>query len=203
MYAIGLRETLPAGTCEEDLFADPAFPGDPATCTEPFLNTTLIFWQSHSANALPDRMLFIVADAGTVSFDFTGDVDAGMPAVALYLQGEDDAWASLSGSLTNNVTGESQSCAIQLPPYAKSGTCHVASFDEQGQIVVERFTDDGPSLTQHKTIVLQNQTLRGLWLDITEVQPVTLPFSTYTRGVGPLIRQSRLSALAPRFIRAR
>jgi hypothetical protein len=201
MYAVGLRESFPEGTCEEDLFVDPAFPNEPGVCTAPSLNTALVFWQSHSAQEPPDRMLFVVADPGTVSFDFDGTVESELPAFAFYIEGEDNLWGSLSGALTSTITSLNQPCATELPPYAKSGTCNFASFDEDGDLVLEPFSFDEPTSTQRKTIEIPRQTVHGLWLDITEVQPVTLPFTIST--FGRMSVASRLVRLAPRFTRAR
>ena len=198
MFGLGLRETFPAGTCEETLFPDPLFPPPPGVCTPPPLGTVLVFWQSHSASERPDRMLLIAADVGTSDFDYTNVVlspEPQLPIVesfALYLQGEDDVWGSLSGTLTTGVTGLGQSCNIPLPPYAKTGSCSVADFEEQGQIVFEPFTFGAPD-NRRLTIGIPRQTLKGLWLDITEVQPV--PFTmTANRGLRGMLA-SRFGAL--------
>jgi hypothetical protein len=179
MFAFGLRETFPAGTCEETLFVDPLFPPEPGVCTPPPLGLSLILWQSHAANQPPDRMILIVADTGASSFDFgASSFDVGsqalevLPAFAIYIQGQDNIWGSLSGNLTSQISGGAQTCDIPLPPYAKSGACSIATFDEQGSIVFESFTLDAPT-TQRVTIALPHQTLRGLWLAISEVQSVT------------------------------
>jgi len=55
MFAFGVRETFPAGTCEETLFVDPQFPPEPGVCTPPPLGLSLILWQSHAASEPPDR----------------------------------------------------------------------------------------------------------------------------------------------------
>jgi hypothetical protein len=170
MFAFGVRETFPAGTCEETLFVDPQFPPEPGVCTPPPLGLSLILWQSHAANEPPDRMILIVADAGTSDFDFSSSLEV-LPAFALYIQGQDNIWGSLSGTLTSQIAGGSQTCDIPLPPYAKNGACSIATFDEQGSIVFEEFTLDAPS-TQRVTIAIPHQTLHGLWLAISEVQPV-------------------------------
>jgi hypothetical protein len=174
MFAFGLRETFPAGTCEETLFVDPLFPPEPGVCTPPPLGLSLILWQSHAASEPPDRMILVVADAGTSNFDFSSSTLDVLPAFAIYIQGQDNIWGSLSGSLTSQVAGGSQTCDIPLPPYAKSAACSIATFDEQGSIVFEQFTLDAPS-TQNLTIAIPHQTLHGLWLAISEVQPVPVP----------------------------
>ena len=178
MFALGLRETFPDGTCEETLFIGPAFPPEPGVCTPPELGLAVILWQTHSATQPPDRMFLIVADVGTSNFDFASSpYDYGssptdrLPAVAFYMEGEDNIWSSLSGTLSSQVTATSQTCDLWLPPYAKSAVCNFATFDEQGSIVFEPFLADVPS-TRRLSLVISRQTLDGLWLAITEVQPV-------------------------------
>jgi len=183
MFAFGLRETFPAGTCEETLFVDPLFPPEPGVCTPPPLGLSLILWQSHAASEPPDRMILIVADTGASNFDIgVSSFDVGsqalevFPAFAIYLQGQDNIWGSLSGALTSQIAGGTQTCDIPLPPYAKSGACSIATFDEQGSIVFEEFTLDAPT-TQRLTIAIPHQTLHGLWLAISEVRPVPVPLT--------------------------
>ncbi|HMJ18482.1 MAG TPA: hypothetical protein VK478_08825 [Gemmatimonadaceae bacterium] len=209
MFAFGLRETFPAGTCEETLFPDPLFPPEPGVCTPPPLGLSLILWQSHAATEPPDRMILVVADAGTSNFDFSSSTLDVLPAFAIYIQGQDNIWGSLSGSLTSQVGGGSQTCDIPLPPYAKNGACSIATFDEQGSIVFEEFTLDAPS-TQRLTIAIPHQTLHGLWLAITEVQPVPFTANRLTSGfLGARVNQLRarvvpgLSRKAPNLIPAR
>ncbi|MGZ3330468.1 MAG: hypothetical protein ACXU9O_00735 [Gemmatimonadaceae bacterium] len=181
MFAFGMRETFPAGTCEETLFVDPLFPPEPGACTPPPQGLSLILWQSHAANEPPDRMVLIVADTGASNFDFGSQAVEVSPAFAIYLQGQDNIWGSLSGILTSQITGGSQTCNIPLPPYAKSGACSIATFDEQGSIVFEPFTLDAPS-TQRLTIAIPHQTLHGLWLAISEVQSVPFTANRLTTG---------------------
>ena len=183
MFALGVRETFPEGTCMENVFVFPSVPPDPGMCTPPIQGLGVILWQSHSAFAPPDRMIFIVADIGTIDFDFSSyteydvtTVPATQPfsGVAMYLEGEDNFWMSLSGSLTSQVAATSQLCGLPLPPYVKSGACNIATFDEQGAITFERFTEDGPS-TQRLNVTIPRQTIHGLWLNITETQPYAFP----------------------------
>jgi hypothetical protein len=183
MFALGMRETFPPGTCLENVFIFPSFPPEPGVCTPPDQALGLILWQSHSASAPPDRMILIIADVGTVGFDFDSFIEYDVttlptslpiPGVAMYVEGEDNFWISLSGSLTSQVAATNQSCGIPLPPYAKAGSCSIATFDEQGAITFERFTEDGPS-AQRLNVTIPRQTINGLWLNITETQPVTLP----------------------------
>jgi hypothetical protein len=189
MFALGLRESFPTGTCVETLFIDPLFPPEPGECTPPPLGLALILWQSHSASAPPDRLLFIAADVGTSNFDFYSSFTAPsdvFPAFAMYVEGEDDFWVSLSGTLTSQVAATSETCGIPLPPYAKSGTCNVATFDEQGAITFEPFSDFSPiPSTRRLNVTIPRQTLRGLWQVITETQPITLPeFQRMSRWLG-------------------
>jgi hypothetical protein len=174
MFALGLRESFPAGTCIENIFIDPTFPPLPGECTPPELGTGIILWQSHSATARPDRLIFIVAEEGTSNFNFLGDFPSGsIPAVAIYLEGQDNLWFSLSGTLTSHIAATSQSCGLPLPPYAKSGSCSVATFDEQGAITFEGFSETGPT-TQRLNLTIPRQTIHGLWQTITETQPITI-----------------------------
>lgn len=190
MFALGLRESFPAGTCVENLFIDPLFPPEPGVCTPPPLGLALILWQSHSASAPPDRLIFIAADVGTSNFDFFSTFEAPsdvFPAIAMYVEGEDDVWFSVSGTLTSQVAATSESCALPLPPYAKSGSCNVATFDEQGAITFEELSETSqiPSTNRRLNITIPRQTVRGLWQVITETQPFTLPeFQRMSRWLG-------------------
>jgi hypothetical protein len=173
MYALGLRESYPAGTCEEDLFVDPLFVDPPGQCTPPQFQFALILWQSHSADAPPDRLALIAGDVGPIDFgDLTTLPDAlnnNVPGFAIYTEGQNEGWVSVSGTLTSIVTSANQSCAVPLPPFAKSGSCSVAAFDEEGTINLEPIT--GASV---KTLVIPRQTIHGIWQTITETQPVTV-----------------------------
>jgi hypothetical protein len=167
MFAIGLRETYPDGTCEENLIFDPA--NLPGQCTPPQFTFALILWQSHSADTPPDRLALIAGDVGSMNFADVSTGTSAPPGFALFTEGQ-EVWVSVSGSLTSNVTASSQSCTVPLPPYAKTGTCNIASFDEQGTISFEPVT--GVTV---KDLVIPRQTLDGIWLTITETQLVTLP----------------------------
>jgi len=182
MFALGLRESFPAGTCIENVFINPNFPPLPGECTSPELGVGLILWQSHSASTPPDRLIFIVAEEGTSNFNFIGDFTSGsVPAVAIYLEGEENLWFSLSGTLTSHIAATSQSCGLPLPPYAKSGSCNIATFDEQGAITFQDFSETGPT-TLRRSLTIPRQTIHGLWQTITETQPITVPaFPTMMR----------------------
>jgi len=170
MFALALRETYPDGTCEEALVVDPLNPDPPGQCTPPPVNFRLALWQSHSADTPPDRLAVAVAEIGPVNFE---DLTSGTGApggFALYAEGQDNVWVSVSGTLTSNVSATSQSCVVPLPPYAKSGSCSVATFDEQATITFEPVT--GSTMV---TLEIPRQTIRGIWQAITETQTVTLP----------------------------
>ena len=186
MFGLALHESFPEGTCWETIFEN-VIPADPNVCTPPPLVLAVILWQSHSASERPDRMVFIAGDLGTSDFSFDSNSDlSDLPAVAIYVEGEDNLWLSESGTLTSAVTATPQTCDIPLPLYAKSGHCNIATFDEQGSIVLAAFNEIyGSSATgPTKTLTIPRQTLHGLWMVVTEVQPIGF---TANRGV-PLRR---------------
>jgi hypothetical protein len=179
MFALGVRETFPPGTCEESIFVISPAPPEPM-CTPMEEGVGLILWQSHSASAPPDRLIVISGDVGTSDFDFLASFTSAsnvVPASAFYMEGEDNMWFSLSGTLTSQVAATNQTCSLPLPPYAKAATCSIATFDEQGSIVFEPF-DPFTSVPSSKrlTLTIPRQTLHGLWQAVTETQPV--PFMT-------------------------
>jgi len=171
MFALGLRESFPDGTCMEDLFVFPSIPPDNAVCTPPMSGLGVLLWQSHSPSAPPDRLIFIVGDVGTSNFDIFSGFN---PAVAIYMQGVEDIWLSLSGTFSSQVAATSQSCGLPLPPYAKAGSCNVATFDEQGTITFEEYSETGPT-AKRLNVTIPRQTIHGLWQAITETQRVPLP----------------------------
>ena len=197
MFALGLRETFPDGTCEEDLFGV-SFPDEPVTCTPPSLGLAFILWQAHAGNQPPDRMIFIIADEGTTNFDFTSAPVDALPAAAIYVEGQVNLWSSISGTLASQVSGTNQTCNFPLPPYAKSGTCSIATFNEHGSIVFEPFSANAPS-TQRTNVVIPSMNAHGLWIAITEVQPVPLnpalpTVGLPTRAFSPRLLAARLRA---------
>jgi hypothetical protein len=126
-------------------------------------------------------MIFIVGDIGTVDFNslYTYDIETDAlgvdpPGVAMYLEGANSFWISESGTLTSQIAATSQSCGLPLPPYAKSGSCSIAAFDEQAAITFQAFSETGPS-TRRLNFTIPRQTIHGLWLAITETQPIALP----------------------------
>ena len=170
MFALGLRETYPPGTCQEALIVDPLIVYPPLQCTPPEATFALVLWQSHSADTPPDRLAVVVGDAGQINFEDLTTGTGAPPGFALYTEGQNDVWVSVSGTLTSNVSATSQSCAVPLPPYAKSGSCMVATFDEQGTIDFEPVTG-----SSNVSLEIPRQTIRGIWQAITETQTVTLP----------------------------
>lgn len=185
MFAMGLRQTFPAGTCVEDVFIDPAFPRDPTVCTPLSLGVILVFWQSHAASAPPDRLLVVLADQGTTDFSFLSDVPGEVPGLAIYLEGNniDNSWFSDAGTLTTNVASTGAGCTIPLPPYAKSATCSIAAFQEAGSLTFENL-NGGSSLP----ITIPSSTLHGIWEAITETQPVVV-----TGGASSAVRTHALA----------
>ena len=194
MFALGIRESFPAGTCVENIFVDPAFPPPPGECTSPELGLGVLLWQSHSASAPPDRLIFVIADAGTTNFDFASNFyDIGPTAppvagVAIYMEKIGEMWFSVSGTLTSQIAATTESCGLPLPPYAKSGSCSIATFDEQGSITFEEFSETGPS-GRNRVITIPRQTIHGMWQSITETQPISTndPWG-YNRLLGPFGR---------------
>jgi hypothetical protein len=170
MFALGLRESYPTGTCIELLIVDPLIVNPPGQCTPPPFAFALILWQSHSADTPPDRLAMIAGNVGTINFEDLTTVPNAVPAFAIYTDGKNDVWVSVSGTLTSNVTATNQSCAVPLPPYAKSGTCKFATFDEEGTINLDPFSG-----TNRISLVIPRQTFHGIWQTITETQTVTLP----------------------------
>lgn len=185
MFALGVRESFPPGTCEEDIFVVSPPPPQP-TCTPVEQGVGIILWQSHSASAPPVRLIVIFGDVGTSNFDFTASLTPTsdlLPASAFYMEGEDDVWLSLSGTLTSQVAATNQTCSLPLPPYAKAATCNIATFDEQGSIVFEPFNPSSPiPSTKRLTLTIPRRTIHGLWQNITETQPVPFtPFNSTSR----------------------
>ena len=187
MYALALNESFPAGTCEETILGD-VIPADPSVCTPPSLNLAVFLWQTRSPSEAPDRMAILVGDVGTSNFDFNVDSQT-LPAIALYAVGQNDLWMSKSGTMTSSVTATPQTCNIPLPPYAKSGACNIATFDEEATVVLEPFDVSGTGSTRTQTFAIPRQTLHGLWMAISEVQPVGF---TATRLIPPALMR-RLS----------
>lgn len=172
MYALGLRETFPPGSCEENIFIFAGTPPTPGECTTPDLGMALLLWQSHSATAPPDRVLIIGSGIGNGDFNFASSLNTTqLPAFAFYAEGQEKLWASVSGTITSQITATNQSCALPLPPYATSATCSIANFDEQANITLEDFTaltNAGPTIN----ITIPRQIILGAWQNITVVKPI-------------------------------
>lgn len=178
MFGLGLRDSYPAGTCEENVFPDPDFPPPPGQCTPMSLGVVLVLWQSHSASAAPDRLILIAGDEGTANFDFASLTS--VPGIAFYLEGT-NIWISTSGTLTSHVAASGSTCTVPIPVYAKSATCTLATFNEQGTITVE--SDPTSATSAHRTLTIASQTLDGVWLAITEIQPASLQSAAPLRGL--------------------
>jgi hypothetical protein len=147
-------------------------------------------------------MIVIVADAGTSDFNVFDNLYDGtaIPAFAMYMQGENSFWMSLSGSLTSQIAATTQSCGLPLPPYAKAGTCSVANFDEQGSITFEEVSESaiissaGP-IGKQLSVSIPQQALHGLWLDVTETQKAGTPWD-YNRLLSGFGRQLQINSVA-------
>ena len=196
MFALGVRMTFPPGTCEENLFVG-SLPPEPGVCTPPQLALAVLLWQAHSARQAPDRMIIIVGDEGTTNFDFESAAMDAIPGIALYAEGTVNLWTSVSGTLASQVTGSSQTCTMQLPPYVKSATCSIATFNEQGSIVFEPFSANAPR-TQRTTITIPSSSVHGLWLAITEVQAAPPTMNRLGTALGV-----PAEALSPQFLAAK
>jgi hypothetical protein len=190
MFGLGLRETFPAGTCEEDIFFDPN--ADPGTCTPVTSPVVLVLWQSHSATELPDRMLFVITNVGASNFDFEADPNA---SLALYMEDPDNPWISVIGNLSSQMTGTDEGCGddFTLPPYARSGECNIANFSEQGSILFAPLQD--PTGSDRIQIEIPQQSMHGLWLDVTEVQQVSATANRLgiTRALARRVNAARLA----------
>jgi hypothetical protein len=202
MFTLGLRESFPDGTCEESLFV-PSFPSDPGTCTPPSLGVMLIFWQSHSPMAPPDRLIVIAADEGTSNFDFFSPDATVNPALAFYLEGPnpDNIMVSETGTLTSHVGTSGTSCNLPLPPYATTATCSFATFDEEGTISFASF--DGGTISydvagaasgSSKVVTIPRQTLHGVWEAITQIKQI-VPLAASRALTPSLLRRPAQAAL--------
>lgn len=177
MFALVVRQSFPAGTCQEDLYLDPTSP-PPEICTPMALGTVLMLWQSHAASSPPDRMVFIVGDEGTTNFDFSSSTP--IPGFAFYIEGANFLLSS-AGNLTSRTASTGTACSIPLPPDAKSATCTISTFSEQGTITFEPDVDAAGSAP--RTVTIAAQSVDGVWLAITEIQPLTLPPPVVVRAL--------------------
>ena len=178
MFGLGLRDSYPAGACTEQIFTDPDFPPPPDQCTPTSLGVVLLLWQSHAASVPPDRLILIATDEGTTDFDFTSI--ASVPGLAFYMEGT-SFWISTSGTLTSHVASSGTTCTVPLPVYAKSATCTLATFNAQGTITVE--ADPSSPTSAHRTLAIAPQTVDGVWLSVTELQPLSIRSSARPLGL--------------------
>lgn len=168
MFALGLRESYPPGTCEESINA--SIPPIPGVCTLPEPQIVFILWQSRAANVPPDKMILILSDVGTTNFSPVSSQSGDIPmAVAIYVEGS-SLWISDSGSLSSAVASTGQTCSLPLPLYATGGTCSVATFDEQGAISFEPTSDVSGNAPVN--LIIPRETVHGLWQALTGIQPV-------------------------------
>jgi hypothetical protein len=65
--------------------------------------------------------------------------------------------------------------------YAKSATCTLATFNEQGSITVE--SDPSSPTSAHRTLAIAPQTVDGVWLSVTELQPLGIRASARPLGL--------------------
>jgi hypothetical protein len=194
MFAFGLRESFPDGTCEESLFV-PSFTMDPGTCTPPSLGVLVLLWQSHSENAPPDRLIVIAGDEGTSNFDFFSPDATINPGLAFYLEGQnpDNLMLSETGTLTSHVGSSGSSCNIPLPPFASAATCSLATFDEEGTISFNAFTDT-PGAS--KVVTIPRQSINGIWQAITQVKAIVPLAASRTPAPSLLRRPTRVGLLS-------
>jgi hypothetical protein len=162
MFALGVQEAYPAGTCVETLIITTNPPG---TCTLLPYTVAVILWQSHAASLPPDRLAFMIGTPGTI--DFTDPGTGATFPLAIYFELGNNIWDSQSGPLTSNVSATTEACVVPIPRYAITGSCSFATFDEEGTL---QFVPEAG--TTPVTLVIPRQTFHGMLQTITEVQPV-------------------------------
>lgn len=182
MFALGLRVTYPSGTCMETVFIIPDDPTPPGQCTPPPLGVVLVMWQTRSGALPPDRTILLAADVGTSEFDFASLPDAEtFPAFGFYI-GRDRFGLSTNGTLTSNVTASNVTCDAPPPPFAAASTCHVATFDEAGQVTFELVDIEGQLAGRTIELGIPRQNILGILQAVTVVQPITLSSQAAFRG---------------------
>jgi len=87
------------------------------------LTSVVVTHDMGTAFSVSDRLAMIAGNVGTINFEDLTTIPDAVPAFAIYTDGQNDVWVSVSGTLTSNVSATSQSCAVPLPPYARSGSC--------------------------------------------------------------------------------
>lgn len=162
MFALGVQEAYPAGTCVETLIITTSPPG---TCTPLPYTLAVILWQSQAANVPPDRLAFMIGTPGTIDFTDPG-TGASFP-LAIYFELGNDIWDSQSGTLTSTVAATTEACVVPIPRYAITGSCSFATFDEEGTL---NFVPRGG--VTPVTIVIPRQTFHGMLQTITVVQAI-------------------------------
>jgi hypothetical protein len=165
MYALALHEGFAPGACLQTIF--PHSPHDTG-CTLPALGVAVVLWQSRSAEAPPDRLVVLLSDVGTSDFGFFPD-STSHSEYALYSPGGNQDWVYRAGTLTSSVTETTTPCGTPLPAFAKSGTCSTATFDEEGTITFAHLSEP---CCATQTFTIPRQSIVGLWMAISEIQPV-------------------------------
>jgi hypothetical protein len=177
MYALALHASFPPGTCAETIFNYP-YHGYLHPCSPPDLGVTVVLWQSRSAEAPPDRLVVLTSDVG--ASDFGAFPDTGFHSGFALYETRDGDWLYRAGMLNSIVTATTTPCDIPLPSYAKSGNCSIAEFDEEGSITFQR-TDVPVGTLQ--TLTIPRHTIRGLWMEVSEAQPVPATIGFVPRGL--------------------
>jgi len=173
MFALGLRETYPTGTCIETLIVDPLIVNPPGQCTSPPFAFALILWQSHSAVTPPDRLALIAGNVGTINFEDLTTIPDAVPAFAIYTDGRNDVWVSVSGTLTSK-RGTASIISGYLSVDRFSFTINIPIEGSPADVVFSG-TFDGTALKG--TIRVQ-----GFSLDFTGVKPTNTTTATAVLG---------------------
>ncbi|MGI8548855.1 MAG: hypothetical protein ACR2M1_16275, partial [Gemmatimonadaceae bacterium] len=111
-FVLAAQTTFPGGTCLEQLIPTPGPTTPQTTCTAPPTGLVLIFWQTSSPSAPPDRIVIVYADLGRATFsDFAtlGSQPATLPPFAMYVERGGAISISSSGSFTSSIKGVDQS----------------------------------------------------------------------------------------------
>ncbi|MDQ3673892.1 MAG: hypothetical protein M3365_05915, partial [Gemmatimonadota bacterium] len=116
---------------------------------------------------------------GTTNFaNFASGPDnfAFLPSFAIYVNGREEFWMALGGTLTSHVTPTDLACQVPAPPFASASTCRFATFDEAGQITFEKldgstfFGPGSPAPTRTMELVIPRQTFRGILQAVTSMR---------------------------------
>lgn len=183
MFALVLRVTYPSGSCLEQLLPGEGL-GNSGTCIAPPGGLSMILWQTSSGTQIPDKVIFVLADIGTVTFTDLTALDSAsfatstkIPALAFYIDRSGSFWTASSGTLSSSVSTGGV-CSMPLPIFAKAATCSVGTFAESGNLSfapldIGSGQSNQPSGTH--TLVMPPQMLAGTVQTVTATTPVTLP----------------------------